>query len=163
MTYKNHPAFKLRKWISSELIESEVIYAESYNGIDPVIPVQDIDELAEKLGSLPYMFYYSIPMPKANRQQVYKKEELLYINVIANNYAELAGMVSFLIDLLDRQDFAAEDANKRVEDGSVRFLTISLEKSGEVYQTTQPTGRFIQEVCFCYEYVREIKPNGRML
>lgn len=161
MDYKNQPAFKLRRWIINELIDSELIYINDYNGIDPVVPVQDIDELSEKLGSLPYMFYFSIPMPNPNKNNIHMKQEMLYISILANNYTEISAMSSFLVDLLDRADLSAADANQSVTDGSVSFQMITLEDSEEVLKTEQPAGRYVQQLCFSYKYVRPILGNGR--
>lgn len=163
MNYKNSAAFKLRRWIVSELNDSDVLYMDRYNGIEPLVPVQDVDEVSERLGSLPYMYYYSMPLPRTNKDALYMREELLSITILANNYTEISGLSNFLIDLMDRSDMSARDANKKVDDDSIAFQTIDFRESSEVFKADQPASRYVMEMVFCYKYVKSIGSDGRYL
>jgi len=159
--YKRHPSFYIRGWLQQELFNTDIIDQIDYGQVSPIIPMQDVEEVNQTLGKLPYIVYFSMPSPVPNQELFFIKEEHIYFNILSNNYTELAALTSFLIDMLDRKDISAREINESMNSEHVLIRSVSLESAKEPSPTAVPAGRYIQELCFSYSYTRQMDPDGR--
>lgn len=164
--YSQFPSQKIRKWVYEEMINSGIIDPDLYDGINPFIPSQDVDQLNQLPNNLFYIIYFSMFAPKDNNQLLGVGKEYIYFNILANNYNDLGTIINFLIDLLGREDESARQLNNYLvgeNDKTYSFLNIELSHSQEPYPIEQPLDRIVQELCFCYKYVRQIDNTGRIV
>lgn len=159
--YSSSPAYLVRSWLSNEFLNSGIIDQIEYNGIDPIVPVQDIDKTSKSLGKLPYFVYSIVPIAIFEPEVFYIKEELIRISTLSNNIAQLMAINSFLIDSLDRRDITAREVNEFSASSVINFKTFTMIKSSEVEPIDQPAGRFVQTITFKYSYVRTLNSSGR--
>lgn len=128
-----------------------------YSNLDPFVPVQENDTIADKFDEMPYVIYTSFPMPG---ESIFKKREILSLYVIATTYDELSKIVQLFISLLDREDYSAHDVNEFNEDSSINFSNISVVESDEPKPAEQPQGRIVQTIRVKTDYIPKMKNNA---
>ena len=102
-------AHVLNKFVWQKLKESEIMVPSNYGGLIPIIPSQQVPVFNEFPTSTPYIVYTYTNMGYDSDFWA-DREQILY-RVYSDNERQIRQITNFLIDLLKRYDWTAEEIN----------------------------------------------------
>jgi hypothetical protein len=99
----------LNKFIWFKLKEAVLIDPQKYNGLIPIVPTQEIPAMADLPTNTPYIVY---TYTNAGYDEDFwaDREQIVY-RIYSDNERQLRQISNFLIDLLKRYDWTAEEVN----------------------------------------------------
>jgi hypothetical protein len=142
---------------AAEVLDTTDYYVDDLGfEVTPIVPVQDLPQLANYLGDKAYM-YYSITCLPTNMDNWFIRGEQIVLSVNSPSYAKMAEITEFIKDALGRQDGSAQDVN-RFASGKFTYHWVTVD-----YDIAAPArsegGRMRSEITISYEFARDMTNN----
>jgi len=127
-------------------------------GLVPIVPVQDQPELANQLGSLPYIVWDHYTTPTNARTEWWRRRGEIHLNVYSPDVSEIISIGEFLEDKFKKMDESARDINDFIGPQNPFIFHCVEFMSFETYRPAKSEGgRTVGEAIISYEYVRDEK------
>jgi hypothetical protein len=132
----------------------------------PIIPVQEVPEVANHLGSNLYMVYeYSmLGQSIADIDNWMISRDEIVFSIYSQDQLKIMEIINFFSDTFRRADLSAHDINLFSGiTGKFHFYTTNLISSAAAVPVDSEGGRMIGEVIIGYDYARVIDSAGRFI
>lgn len=166
--YSKSATHELNRWLWRELLKEFPDYFSPYItagnpalGLVPIIPSQQVPQFTDIIGGAPFIVYSYIKNGVAERFWM-NSEQASYI-IYDNNEERLRSIFNFMVELLQRVDWSAQEANDYLKPSKFDFKSISLLSATgpEPYQSEG--GRQAAMINVNISYTQDIDQTGRRL
>jgi hypothetical protein len=144
------------------LFKASDYFADGFtDALIPIFPAQQIPEMNNLLPGKPY-FTYDIQQ-KQTGVSWWMSEEVIMLEIISRNGAQIQAITNFLVDLFRRYDQSAGDINVQLTPNSpFKFMYFRLDSADPVQSFTDEGGFMSGDISISYAYVRDLDPiTGR--
>jgi hypothetical protein len=164
--YELSAHYEVIKYLWQELKTEGLMLANDYKttefpaGIMPIVPVQDQPQLANAVGTKPYIVYDFYRYPAGGDNYWTKREELTF-NIYCPDINKIYAIGNLITEKFHRMDLSAAALNKFVGPTSTFIFHCSEIQDFQTYLATRSEGgRDIGEITVCYDYTRDLDKNG---
>ena len=154
------------KFIWGKLQSTGVMTASDYvlesgTTIVPIVPVQEIPEMANQLKDKPYIVYTLSSADNYTESLWVRQRDSIQFMIFSQNVNKIIAIKNVMADFLRRKDDSARLINATGGlSGKYNFHCIYLMKSDVSGETTDEAGRMTGEVIIDYDYVRYLDTAG---
>jgi hypothetical protein len=167
--YKTSAHNDVNKYLWSRLTSSGVLTASNYFAAEfgmtlvPIVPIQEVPELANHIDDNPYIVYsvMTTPSDAGNFDEWWFERDELTFAIYAPNVAKLQEITNCIKASFRRQDQTARliEATPGIS-GLFYFYSGSIDWAEISGEATQESGRAVAEIQVCYNYSRKTTPDG---
>ena len=169
VNYKSSAHNDVTKYLWSRLISSGVIVAADYIvpelGVTlvPIVPVQEVPELANHIDAKPYIVYSVMTTASdvGNGDEWWFERDELTLAVYAPNIGKLQEITNCIKASFRKYDQTARQIEATAGiSGLFYFYSGSVDWTELSGEATQESGRAVAEIQVCYNYTRKATPDG---
>lgn len=145
------------------MVSSDYFVPEFAASIVPIIPIQEVPEVANHLDSLPYIVYSVLTTPSevGNGDEWWLERDELTFAIYAPNVGKLQEIVNCMKQAFRKQDGAARKIEATAGLSNLfYFYNSSIDWAEISGESTYESGRAVAEVQICYNYARKSTSDG---
>jgi hypothetical protein len=133
---------------------------ESGATIIPIVPVQEIPEMANQLKDKPYIVY-TLASDVGSESLWARQRDTIYFTIFSQDVRKIIAITNVMRDFLRRKDESARLINATAGlSGKYNFHCIYVMKTEVSGESTDEAGRMTGEVVIDYDYVRYLDSAG---
>jgi hypothetical protein len=173
--YKASASYDIIKYIWLGLVDAGILYPPDYSvsgggtsilQLIPIIPVQEVPELVNRVGDKPYLVYdYSMVGQPVSTPDVWlvDRDEIVFA-IYSPDQEKIMEIINYFIDTFRSQDIAARNINKWVGKSEIfSFYHMDVISAIASAYTDEESGRMVGEVVIGYDYARNTDGEGRFI
>jgi len=159
LAFSNMRSLLWQELKSSSILDENDYWAESFSSyLIPIIPSQQVPEFQNLLPGAPYIVYDIETLMYSSDYWICEEEVTL--TIVSNDYGKIFEIIELSKDLFRRYDYSAADINN-LGASPFKFLNIYLSGIMSPDYGENEGGVLAGTVKLSYQYVRDIKSNGR--
>lgn len=159
-------AYDIIGYLWDQLIAEEVLDANDYfapsfgDVIRAIIPVQELPELQNELGDVPYIIYDTMTLPTYTDEWWINRDEYIF-TIYSTDVNKVNEIKNFITDKFRKMDKSASELNASIgNEAPFRFLCIELITASVSGETEDEGGRVFGEIIISADYVRDLDADG---
>lgn len=166
VNYNTDASQDLVKFIWAKLQSAGVMVASDYvleNGptIIPIVPVQELPEMANQFRDKPYIVYTISSNDNLADTMWMRQRDSAQFMIFSQDVNNIIAIKNVMLDFLRRYDDSAQLINKTSGlSGKYNFHCVYVMKTEVSGETTDEAGRMTGEVIIDYTYVRYLDSAG---
>jgi hypothetical protein len=158
----------INNFLWQELVDAEILDPDEYRLDDftktivPIVPVQQLPELNNLIGSNPYILYdYEI---ESYGDAWWICEERMLYTIVGTSISKISEITEFMVDLFRRKDISGKEVQSyNPDEDIVKFYTVCLESVSSPEPFQDEGGRMAGTVEITYKYSKILNSNGRFI